>query len=142
MRKILVAVDGHPHAKKIVETSIDLAKAMSAKIILVYVITEKSVPIKYRDSHGDALPEHYTEDVFERTVGALRDDIASAKVEYEGIVGQGDPKKFIIKTAESREADLIVVGVRGLRRLSRIKALGDVARSVIEESKIPVTAVP
>ena len=142
MRRILVAVDQHPHAEKIVETSIGVAKSMSAKIFLVSVITDESVPRKYRDSHGDAFPDHYAKDLFERTIRPLRESIEEAQVEYEGIIGQGDVKKFILETARSRQAELIVVGVRGLRRLSKIRALGDVARSVIEESKIPVLVVP
>jgi nucleotide-binding universal stress UspA family protein len=42
MNQILVAVDEHPHAEKVVDCAIELAKAARAKIILTYVITEKS----------------------------------------------------------------------------------------------------
>jgi nucleotide-binding universal stress UspA family protein len=142
MIQLLVAVDEHDHAKQIVDCAVVFAKSMSAKILLVYVIPEKSVPEKYSDTHGDSLPEHYYEDVFERTVGGYTKSLENAKLEFEGIYGVGNPTDFILRTAKSRKVNFIVVGIRGLRRIGRLKALGDVARNVIERSEIPVIAVP
>jgi nucleotide-binding universal stress UspA family protein len=142
MKQILVAVDEHSHAEQIVDCAIELAEAVSAKILLIYVVAPDSVPTKYRDEHGDALPEHYYEDEFHRTVGPLLKMIEKAGIKFEGISAAGDPVKEILKAAKSNSVSYIVVGTRELRNLGRLKALSSVSRNVIEKSTIPVVAVP
>lgn len=142
MKHILVAVDEHPHAKQIVDSAIRLAMPMSAKIFLLYVLTDKSVPEGYADEHGDALPEHYHQDQFLRTVGQLLRHIEKAGIKCEGICEVGDPQEQILKAAKSKAVSYIVVGARRLHYLNRIKAFGSVGRNVIENSNVPVLAVP
>jgi len=142
MKQILVAVDEHPHAEQIVESAIELAKGLSAKILLMYVVQKGSVPENYRDEHGDALPDHFYEDEFERTVGPLVKSIQKAGIKCEGMAASGDPVKEILKAAKSKGVSYIVMGTRELRGLGRIRAIGSVSRNVIEKSTIPVVAVP
>jgi len=142
VKPILVAIDEHPHAAQIVESGIQLAKALSAKIFLIYVVGGGSVPDSYRDEHGDALPEHYAEDEFRRTAGPLIKAIEKAGVKYEGISASGDPVKEILKAAKSKDVSYIVIGTRELRGLGRLRAIASVSRIVIEKSTIPVVAVP
>lgn len=136
-----MAVDEHPHASKVVDCGIALAKPVGAKIVLVYVASG-GVPSDYKDEHGDSLPEHYYQDMYERTVAKLRTAIENAGVQYEGAQGTGNAAKFIVETADSKMASLVVVGIHGHTGLAKIRALGDVARAVIETSKVPVVSVP
>jgi nucleotide-binding universal stress UspA family protein len=142
MTKILVAVDEHPHAEQVVDSAVKLAQGMSARIIVIYVVDKTPVPEKYRDEHGDALPEHFYEDEFQRTVGQLVKAVEKAGIECEGIAASGDPVKEILNAAESTGADYIVMGARELRGLRRLRAISSVSRNVIEKSTIPVVAVP
>lgn len=142
MKQILVAVDEHPHADQIVDSGIELASAMAAKILLIYVVEKSSVPEEYRDSHGDALPEHFYEDQFKRAVAPYLKRIEKAGIKYEGISAAGDPVKEILKAAKTKDVDYIVMGTRELRGLGRLRAIGSVSRNVIEKSTIPVVAVP
>jgi nucleotide-binding universal stress UspA family protein len=142
MKQILVAVDEHPHAEQIVDSAIELAKGLSANILLMYVVDKSSVPEKYRDEHGDALPEHYYKDEFERTVGPQLKKIVKAGIKCEAVAVAGSPEKEILKTAKSKGASYIVMGTRGLRGLGRLRAIGSVSRTVIESSTVPVVAVP
>src|SRR5580704_3354072 len=142
MIQILVAVDEHLHAQQVVESAIALAQGMSARILLIYVVDKTDVPEKYRDEHGDALPEHFYEDEFERTVGPLVTVIEKAGIECEGIAASGDPVKEILSAANSKGANYIVMGARELRGLRRLTAISSVSRNVIEKSTIPVVAVP
>ena len=142
MSQILVAVDEHPHGEQIVDSAIQLAMSMSAKIFMMYVVTDKSVPGDYVDEHGDALPEHYYQDQYLRTVGHLLQRIEKAGIKYEGICGAGDPQEEILKAAKSMDVSYIVVGTRRFRYLSRLRAIGNVARGVMEHSTVPVLAVP
>ncbi len=43
-KQILVAVDKHPHAEQIGDIAIPLAVPMAARIILLCVLADKSVP--------------------------------------------------------------------------------------------------
>jgi nucleotide-binding universal stress UspA family protein len=142
MKQILVAVDEHPHAEQIVDSAIELAKGISAKILLIYVVDKSSVPENYRDEHGDALPEHFYRDEFQRTVGPMMKMIVKSGIKCEGIATSGDPVKEILKAAKSKEVSYIVMGTRELRGLGRLRAIGSVSRNVIEKSTIPVVAVP
>jgi len=142
MKNILVAVDEHAHAQQIVDSAIELAVAMSAKIFLLYVIRKKSVPSGFVDIHGDKIPEHYYRDQFHKVTDGLVKKIEVAGLRYEGICGVGDPQDLILKTAKSRSADYVVIGIHGFRGLSRLKAIGNVARNVVEFSTIPVLAIP
>jgi nucleotide-binding universal stress UspA family protein len=142
MKQILVAVDEHAHAEQIVDSGIELAGAMSAKILLVYVVPKSSVPDQYRDSHGDALPEHFYDDQYKRTVAPLLKKIEKAGIKYEGLPRAGNAQEEILKVAKSKDVSYIVVGTRALRRLGRLRAIGSVSRGVIENSTVPVLAVP
>jgi nucleotide-binding universal stress UspA family protein len=142
MKQILVAVDEHPHAKQIVEKAIELAGALSAEIILVYVVKDASVPSRYVDVHGDAIPEHYYLDQWHRTVDELVKSIENAGIKHDGVCGVGDPQDVILKTAQKRNVSYIVVGARKFKGLGRLRVIGDVATNVIESATVPVVAVP
>ncbi len=75
MKEILVAVDGSIHSGKVVDHAIDFAKSMSAKIALIYVMPELSVPEeykKYAEEEKISQPESsYLKSVAERILADL-----------------------------------------------------------------------
>lgn len=137
MPEIIVAVDGHPHAAKVADTGVMIAKAMAAKVLLVFVIKEKHEPNGYIERQED-----YDEDKYDREVGMVLDRISNSKVEVEKVWGEGDPKKFILATAKQRGASMIVMGIHPRKNVGKLLAIGDVARNVVESSKVPVLIVP
>ena len=58
----------------------------------------------------------------------------------EIVVKREDPVDLIIKTAESKKCDIIVMGTQGLGKLARM-LIGNTAKKVIQNSKIPVLVV-
>ncbi|HUH99423.1 MAG TPA: universal stress protein, partial [Nitrososphaerales archaeon] len=68
--------------------------------------------------------------------------IRDAGVQHEGICGVGDPQDVILKVEKSRDVNYLVMGVHGFHGLSRLRAIGNVTRNVIENSTVPVLAVP
>jgi nucleotide-binding universal stress UspA family protein len=52
-----------------------------------------------------------------------------------------NPPEKIIDFANSEKVDLIVIGGVGLSRLSKVKALGSVSRSVSKRASCPVLIV-
>jgi nucleotide-binding universal stress UspA family protein len=144
MKEILVAIDGSKHSARIVDYASDLAKSTSAKVVLVYVMPEVSIPPGYKE-YADVErldPSSYFDAVGKQVIKDMGERIEKKGVKFEGVYEVGNPAATILDKAKSREAIFIVMGVHGLHGLARIRALGSVARRVIENSSIPVVLVP
>lgn len=144
MKEILVAIDGAKHSSRIVETAVELAKSISAKIALLYIVPSFEVPqgySKYAKSEG-VDSSTYFEAVARQVVADLGERVVKAGLELEELTEFGNPAATILKVAKSRNDYAVVVGVQGLHGLGRIRALGSVSRRVIENSDLPVICVP
>jgi nucleotide-binding universal stress UspA family protein len=146
VKEILVAVDGSKHSERIVDFAAELAKSLSARILLIFVMPSSDVPEDYldyakRESMASPIAS-YLQTVAGQIIAKLGERIARQGVEYEGVYHLGNPAEKIVGTAESRKVALVVVGVRGLHSVDRIRALGSVSRRVIENSEVPVLTVP
>lgn len=144
MDTIVVAVDGSKHSEKVVDYGVSLAKAISAKIVLATVPPDVSVPDGYKQyiKEEGADPASFFEGLSEGILQTLGDRVRKQKVPFEAISGSGNVATFILNTAESHNASMIVVGLYGLHRVGKIRALGSNARRIIENSEIPVISVP
>jgi nucleotide-binding universal stress UspA family protein len=144
MDTIVVAVDGSRHSEKVVDYAISLAKAIPAKILLVNVPPDFTIPEGYKQyvKNEGVDPATYFEGVAEGILQSLSDRISRQKVPFETASGTGNVSKFVLDTAESRSASMIVVGLYGLHRVGKVRALGSNARRIIENSAIPVVSVP
>jgi nucleotide-binding universal stress UspA family protein len=143
MDKLLVAVDGSKHSAKVVDFAVQIAKSVHASILLVNVPPDMGVPegyAGYAEEEGVA-PGTYYEQVSQGILDQMSDRIAR-DVDYETEIGVGNPADYILKTAESKKATMIVLGVFGLHNISRIRSLGSVSRRVVENSTLPVVLVP
>ena len=106
MKQILVAVDEHPHAEQIVDAAIQLAEATSAKILLIYVVSAKTLPSGYRESDQDNKGEDFYEDEYLRAVGPLLERIEKAGIAFEGINSKGNPEQQILKDGKNKARGL------------------------------------
>jgi nucleotide-binding universal stress UspA family protein len=64
----------------------------------------------------------------------------SAGIEASGEILEGDPSDELVSLADNRDADMIVVGSRGLGPLAGA-VLGSVSRSVSQHANRPVVVV-
>lgn len=144
MTEIMVAVDGCEHSDRIVDTAITLAKTMDAKIALTYVSPKLAVPQQYVDAIKADEPdlEGYYEEFSERMLGGLDERVRKQQIAVETLFGTGNASEFILSKARERGDSFIVIGVHGLHSLGRLRALGSTSRRVIENSPVPVLAVP
>jgi nucleotide-binding universal stress UspA family protein len=142
VKQILAAIDEHEHSARVMDNAIMLAKAVSGKIVIIYVVAKSKVPSTFVDIHGDSLPEHYYLDEYHRTVDSLEAKIHKEGIAHEGVCGVGDPRELILRTAKKRGVDYIVMGFHEYRGLSRLRAIGEASRGVIESANVPVLAVP
>ncbi len=56
-------------------------------------------------------------------------------------VAIGEPANEILKAARRHDADLVVLGTRGMGRVARL-LLGSTAETVLRHTRVPVLAVP
>ncbi len=144
MDRLLVAIDGSRHSAKVVDCAVGLAKSLAAEILLVNVAQDNSVPGGYADfaKTEKVDPSRYYEKISEAIVNQMGARIGGAGVEFETVTGRGNVAAFILSAADNSRASMIVLGISGLHRMSRIDSLGTISRRVIESSTVPVLLVP
>lgn len=62
---------------------------------------------------------------------------SDARVHYEHLLVRGSPAEEIVRLAEKREAEMIVMGTHGRTGLGRL-LMGSVAEAVVRRAKCPV----
>jgi nucleotide-binding universal stress UspA family protein len=121
-KKIVVAVDGSAHANQAVDCAADFAKTYGAELILLHVAQSTGparIPPELRDyariERIDAIEADLLTRVAEEILQAaeIRARGQGAK-QVRTSVGVGDPAQAIVAAAKAEEADLIVMGRRGL----------------------------
>lgn len=136
---ILVPVDGSDHSKEALKEAIKMAKAFSAKILLLNVqphYDTAHTKIFFSKEEIRSYAEELGEEVFKPYLPLLEEE----GIPYEKKVEMGNPAERIVETAEKWKADYIVMGARGLGPL-RGTLLGSVSYGVIHQASCPVLIV-
>ena len=134
--KILVPVDGSAYSLKAVETACDLAKAQAPATV---VLTAVAIQIPELEE-GVYIAEKMK--VQAEIALAKAKEVAQGKgVTPEVILATGaSPADEIVKVAKDQQADLIVIGSRGLAGKTR-SFLGSTASQVVTYSPCSVLVV-
>lgn len=127
MSRILVAVSSPWASERVVEPVADLAKRLSAEVLVVHVS---------RPSGGQMREQ-------EQADGESAVRLLSGKLQERGVLVQtllmfsDDIARAILNTALEREITLIVLGLTGKNIFARLLA-GNVPVELIKNTKIPV----
>jgi nucleotide-binding universal stress UspA family protein len=143
--KIVVAVDGSESSNKVYDMAAQLAKLSNGKLIIIHVVVVPPLPLGgglfYPDVSGI---DRIRIDLEEAGKMLLEDYVEKSTNEYkiavETILTQGYPPDAIIREADAKGADLIVVGSRGFSGAKQF-FIGSVPNSVLHHSSIPVLLV-
>lgn len=132
--RILLAVDGSDHALKAAALAGELARLSGAHLFVM--TTFEAVPAFLGEPHlGRVIADR-----FNRAEKVLAEAV-KAVGEIPGTLDQetleGPPAEAILRFAESRSVDLIVMGTRGLGQLSGL-LMGSQSQKVIQLSRCPV----
>lgn len=133
--KILVPVDFSENSDAALDWATVLARDTGATLLLVHVET---VPLT--TGGGEyiyAIPEPPTQELLERLNKVVPKD---ASVPVERRLLAGDPADAILRTAESENVDMIVMGTHGRRGITRL-LMGSVAEAVVRRANCPVLTV-
>ncbi len=144
-KRILVAVDGSKTSLRALDKAIELQKLPDAEIYIICVYKhhslfeaslsigrpqEMDIPDKVLSEYAKEVVNHAKELAKEHGATKLR-----------GFVKGGRPSKVIVKFAQDKEADLIVVGTRGTHSDKDGMILGSVSHRVASHAKCPVLVV-
>jgi nucleotide-binding universal stress UspA family protein len=142
-RSIVVGTDGSDTATQAVRQAVELAGTLGAKLELVSAY--EPVPAqRLREERRDA-PEDLQwainprEDV-DATLDAAAEVAREAGVEVNSYPRQGDPADAILDVAEERDADLIIVGNKGMTGAKRF-LLGSVPNKVSHHAPCSVLII-
>ena len=144
--KILLPVDGSAHSDAAVE---EVARRPWPPHSEVKAITASEIPIVLGMEPWAVLPEYFenlekavreaAHSVIQSALAKLQ-AIEDKSLKISGEVIQGSPKQVIVEEAERWNADLVVIGSRGLGAWNRL-LLGSVSNSVVHHANCSVEIV-
>ncbi|MGH2865731.1 MAG: universal stress protein [Solirubrobacteraceae bacterium] len=142
-KSIVVGTDGSDTANQAVRQAVDLARAVGAKLELVSAY--EPVPAQRLSEERRQAPEDLQWTISPREdVDAKLEQAASiareAGVAVDVYPRQGDPADAILDIAEEREADLIIVGNKGMTGAKRF-LLGSVPNKVSHHAPCSVLII-
>lgn len=151
LKKVLIALDYDPSAKKVAEKGYSIAKAMNAEVILLHVIADTA--------YYSTLPTSPLMGIggFENTDFIQIIDVKGLKkaAEYfmekiklhiddeaiQIVTEEGELADTILKTAKHLQADMIVMGSHSRKWLEQI-LMGSTTEKVLHQTIKPLLIVP
>lgn len=136
--KILLATDGSENARRAAGEAAGLAGELSSRIILVYITSNP--PSQSRMAKANFDVHSILEKDAKTAIGDTIDLFEAENIPYTLKVAIGDPATEIIDIAGKEDADLVIIGSRGLGTIKGA-VLGSVSRKVTHHVKCPVMIV-
>jgi nucleotide-binding universal stress UspA family protein len=137
LKKILWPTDFSDEALDALSHAEFLADRLGAELVALHVVPDfpaslynTAVSVK-----GDLVRRI---DVIKQDAGQRLDRLKSVReASFRPVVREGNPAKEIVKAAEEENADLIVMGKKGLSALEKL-FIGSVANQVLRSAKVPL----
>lgn len=133
---IVVGVDGSATAQRAAQKARDLAERMQAPLHVVCAYTKEGI------AHVKSGTDEWVisaADPARQTAEAAAAELADSHVEVRSAAEHGKPSEALLAYAERVGAQMIVVGNRGMRGMTRM--LGSVANSVSHSASCDVYIV-
>jgi nucleotide-binding universal stress UspA family protein len=146
IKHILFATDHSQDAQYAFAYAAKFAQQFKAKLTLLHVVQELSDLLIFDvgiERSGAAekrlsLTRAYLQDAKDKFLELAKAEYGKVDVDIDDIVVEkGNPVKMILKVAEQKRCDLIVMGIRGRGTLPDAM-MGDTVGGVLRRSKIPV----
>jgi nucleotide-binding universal stress UspA family protein len=150
-KKILVAFDGSEQSRRAIDYAADMAHTNKGTLVVLTVVPKESLPVLPNEGFG-SVPVTSTQewadyqDKMKESYQKSQEDIMKdikehfPKLKAESILLEGRPSSTIVEQAEKNQADLIVMGSRGLGGISGW-ILGSTSRRVVESCTKPVLVI-
>ena len=140
-RSILCAVDFSPDSARALSYAASLAQHSGGRLTIIHVVETMVVGYDPRGGNFDI------EGLSKATVALARTQLQECAASVtagaspiETVLGEGKPYRDILREAQQRGADLIVVGVHGRSALDRL-VFGSTADHLVRRSTCPILTV-
>jgi len=110
IQKVLLAVSGQGHSIELLQFLMDLPAIKSVSVTVLHVVPKQT------ETEAMTAKLEEGQKIADGAINAL--NLEPRKV--SALVRQGDPKDVVLKVADEIDADLIIMGSRGLKRLVSI----------------------
>ena len=150
-KKILVAFDGSEASKHALDHAVNIAEPYGAEIVVLSVVPRVMMPV-FPDEGFGAAPITAAQDMSEyqsKMKGIYNMSLEDAKkdinehfpdLKVTTKLLEGRPSSTIVSEADVEEADLIVIGSRGIGGITGW-ILGSTSRNVVESCTKPILVV-
>ncbi len=141
VKKILFPYDLSENAGKIIPYVLSVSENYDSTIYLLHVVHDLQ-------RWGNVYIPHPSMDVFqkealegaEKAMDRACEEQLEGRTNIERRIVSGDPATEILKTIESEDIDLVIMGTHGRKGLEHI-VIGSVAENVVRKSPVPVMTV-
>lgn len=140
-QRILVAYDGSEPSRKALQHAIGLAEAgeqSQVRVVHVFQFPQYFVGTAYATASAETNEELY--EYAERLQQEAEGKVAALGERATVVLQQGPPGQAIIDEADEFNADLVIIGSRGLSGLKEF-VLGSVSHHVVQHAKVPVLVI-
>ncbi|MDI1239814.1 MAG: universal stress protein [Polaromonas sp.] len=141
-KRILVATDGSALSKKAVRSAIDLASAVGADLVALYVVPR--YPVSYFEggitisSQDVARTEKQWADKGQAVVDAVQLQAQGEGLKAKAVIARSDlVAESIISAVKKHKCDLVVMASHGRKGIKRV-LLGSETQHVLTHSSVPV----
>ncbi len=142
-KSIVVGTDGSETAAEAVRQAVELARAVNASVSIVSAyepVPSQRLKEVRRDTPEDMQWAINARSEVDQTLEEAAQPARDAGVPVQLCARQGDPADAILDVAEEREADLIVVGNKGMTGAKRF-LLGSVPNKVSHHAPCSVLVI-
>ena len=139
---IVVGTDGSKSARVAVHHAAYLASCAGARLHLVTAVS--ATPIGVGPDMVHALPPTWVDanvDAAKETLEAIEKDVRDLGVDVTTHIAQGEPAESLLRYCDDHDADLLVVGDKGMHGPRRF-LLGSVANRCAHHACCAVLVVP
>jgi universal stress protein A len=141
IRSILVPIDFSVHSKKALKYAVPLAEKFGATLHLVYVVEPTVYPADL--GFGQVVLPGVEEELREKGEGeleALMGREIGKRLKATTAVRTGNPHQEILREADEKGVDLIVVATHGHSGVEHM-LFGSTADRIVRRSKVPVLII-
>ena len=143
-KNILIPTDGSEQSQRAVRKGVELARLHQGRVTGIHVIPDYHLLIAYEGAFDPITEERIEEEARTRAESYLvyiRKAAEEAGVPCDTVCETSDhPYDAILKTADSKNCDLILMTSHGRKGLAAV-LLGSETRKVLTHARVPVLVV-
>ena len=136
IKKILVPLDGSTNSMRGLDEAIYLARQCHATVTGLYVVPLSKPNINSQISY---IEKQFLKNA-SKFIKKKKKRSAQKAIDFSDEVVYGNEGKEIVRYAENKNFDILVIGSRGQSGLKEA-FLGSVAKAIVHKSKIPVLVI-